>query len=127
MNTSTPILIKFGVDLIVGSIIRKGGTPAAEATKAQEVIDVCAALGTINGGDVTNGITALEAAISTPSTDPATQMEIQLAIGFLATKASALEALNSGTLLGGLNAAIVSGVLAEATAVAQAYLPKPAK
>ena len=123
-NANTPLFIKLGTDLIVGAIIRNAGDATAQAAKAAVVIAVAAAMAQINSGDVNGGITALEAALSSSAvTDPAQATIIQTAITWLASKAAALQGLAGGTLLSSLNTDILNQVLAEATSLAQKYIP----
>ena len=118
-NPNIPFLIKLNTDLLVGAIIRKSDD---KAKKAQEVIDVCAALALINQGDTTAGIDALETAFNVNSEDPAKAQAIQTAVAWIATKASAIQQFLSGTLLGTLNADLLNATLTEATALAQKYI-----
>jgi len=123
VNANVPFLIKFNTDLIVGAIIRKAGDAKAQAAKAAEVLAVCQALTQINNGDVTNGLTALDAAISQTATqDPANAAMIQTAIAWLATKASALQQIGSGSILGSLQTDMLNAVMGEASALAQKYI-----
>lgn len=122
-NANIPFLLQFNVDLIIGAIIRKAGTPAAEAAKAKEVLAVCAALTQINAGDVTAGLPALDAALSSSAaSDPGEAAAMQTAISWLATKASALQSIGQGTLLGTINTDILNSVIAETQNVANAYI-----
>lgn len=121
-NPNIPFLLKINTDLIIGAIIRHADD---KAKKAQEVIDVCTALKTINEGDINEGIAALEAAMSLdPGEDPAKQQAIQTAITWIATKASAIQQALSGTLLGTLQTDLLNAALTEAATLAQKYLPK---
>ncbi len=122
-NANTPLFIKLGTDLIVGSIIRNAGDAAAQAAKAQVVANVAAAMAQINSGNVNDGITALEAALSSSAvTDPAQAAIIQTSITWLASKAAALQGLAGGTVLSAINTDILNQVLAEAVSLAKQYL-----
>lgn len=120
-----PFLLKLNTDLLIGAIIRNSN-PTTEQSRAKAVIAVCAALGQIQAGDAANGLNALEAAVAPANVDPATASAITTAIAFIASKLAALQSLGSGTLLSAMATQIVSTVLAEATAVANKYLPAPA-
>ena len=123
-NVNTPFLIKLNTDLIVGAIIRNAGDAAAQAKKAQEIVAVGAALTQINNGDVTNGLQALDAALApAAAADPAKAAAIQTAIAWVATKASALQQIAAGTLLGSLQTDLLNDSIAEATSLAQKYIP----
>ncbi|HEY1900760.1 MAG TPA: hypothetical protein VGG49_13310 [Steroidobacteraceae bacterium] len=124
MNTNTPFLIKIGTDLIVGAIIRAGtsGDKTKQGARAQEVIVINAALTQLNNGDVTDGLASLEAATNTTALDPSEAAALVSAVGFISSKAAALQNLESGTAIGVVATQIAGQVLTEATTVAQAYV-----
>lgn len=123
-NSNTPFLIKIGTDLVVGAIIRAGtsGDKTKQAARATEVIVINAALTQLNNGDVVNGLASLEAATVTTSLDPSESAAVVSAVGFLSSKAAALQQLESGTAIGAVATQIAGQVLTEATSVAQAYV-----
>jgi len=124
MNQNTPFLIKFNVDLIVGSIISHAGDAKAQLAKANEVLSVCKAFTAINSGDVLTGLTMLDDVLNAAAagSNLGNAMAIQTLISWLSTKAAALQQVASGTLLGSLQTEMLNAVLAEAASVAQAYI-----
>lgn len=122
-NPNVPFILNIAVELVVGAIIKKGGTPAAEAQRAQTVLAVNAALTEVVNGDTTAGLGALQTALApSATTDPATAAEIQTAISFITLKLGAVQNLAGGTLLGTLNTQLFGQVVSAANSVAQAYI-----
>lgn len=113
--------------LIVGLIIKAntGGDKTKEAARAVEGLAIVSALQKLNSGDVADGVSAFQAAVQTSALDPSEAIALQSVLSFGSTQLSALEAVAGNTIIGQLESAVVTNILASAAQTCQAYIPAP--
>jgi hypothetical protein len=124
-NPNIPFLVKIGTDLLVGIEIRAGtgGDKAKEATNAILTVAVANAIVLGAQGNAIGMTAALDALVATPGTDPAKVAALQTLIGWIGTKAAALQNLISGSVLGSVIDAQILAAANEAITVASQYIP----
>lgn len=129
LSANTPFIIKFLTDLFVGAQINAGtgNDPAKQYAHAQTVIGVANGLLQVNAGDPQGGLATIEAAIGAlQSSDPAKAAALETVLYWVGGKALAAEQMASGTILGGIVAAVNNQVANEAIAIAAKYPAPPA-
>lgn len=122
LNPNVPFFITVVTDLVIGAVIRNSN-PTTEAARANTVIGVANGVLKLASGDPTDGLVAIDAAIATPTTDPAAAAAISTAVSWIATKAAAFQQLLAGSITAVLASQIASQVANAAIAVATKYLP----
>jgi hypothetical protein len=130
LNPNVPLLITVVTDLIVGALVRSSD-PATETARAQTVITVGQAFVQASTGDVTDAMTAIDAAIdaavAAKTADPATAMLVMTALSWINSKAATFQQLLTNTGAGALAGLILGQIGTAAVACAQKYLTAAAK
>lgn len=130
LNPTIPIGIKVFTDLLVGGLVRNSN-PAVQAARAATVNVIAQAFVQAGAGDVTDAMTAIDAAIANAiaakTADPAIAAAAVTVIAWIASKAVTFQQFLSGTAAGALTGLILTQVGDEAIAVSAKYLtPSPA-
>lgn len=126
---SVPNLLQAAAtEFLTGLIIKAntGGDKVKEAARATSGLAIIAALQQINNGDVSGGVTAVQAAASTTALDPGESLALQSVLAEAAKVLSAQQAIAGGTILGQLEGTIVSNILSAAATTCKAYIPATA-
>lgn len=127
MNIPAP-LADAGVEFLTSLIIKAntGGDKAKEAVRATDGLAIIAAIRQLVGGDVANGVMALQAAFDgAAGMDAGEALALQSLVSWSSVRLSALLSVAGSTVAGELAVAITNNVLAAATKACDAYLPKP--
>lgn len=120
-NVNVPFIVKISTDLLVGLEINRDG-PSKVQVNAATTVAVAQAI-VQSGGDPTAIMAAIDAALAQSTTDPAKAAAIQTIIAWIGTKAAAIQALASGSLVATEIAQLLVAAAQEAIGVAQKYLP----
>lgn len=124
MTLSPLVFIKPFIDFVVGKVIEAGtaGDKVKQAARATELLAINNALAAIDKGDV-GGAAALAAAISgNTAFGPGEAMALQSLLAIVGNDLAAIKTVEGATLLGGIAETIVTSILTEGSAVAQAYI-----
>jgi hypothetical protein len=125
MSLNPVLFITPLIDWIVGKIIEAGtsGDIVKQAARAQEVININAALTAIDQGSPGATI-LLAAALNTTALSPGEGLALQSLFAIIGNQLALISSVAGGTLLGTAANAIATSILAAGTATAQAYVAK---